>query len=216
MNKKKTKKTENYVYIKPIVYPSKKHNPQWHRDLFFEKDFTDYETVKKNADFIKWIDGTNPLTGRKCKTNRKTHMAVGRKLGYKTFNFYTRIIKILDSEKYLNDNKNKYIELENIKKYNISLKDICNKIDDLKWGETLLHNNIEYKPRVVNKNMLNHIEDDCGGNMKFSSYKYEPCECHICEDWGGCDKGGVNIYECDRCGFKYGIIETYSKNYKGK
>jgi len=88
------------------------------------------------------------------------------------------------------------------------------KINELTdWTDFIEYNDVKYGLKhIVNKI---HRYNNCLGNITDTELPYEACMCHLCEDWGGCNRDFKTnwIIKCDKC--EYEDKYTYS-NYRNK
>jgi hypothetical protein len=205
-------------------YPSKKQEksyPLRYDNYVFEK-FNEMNTTEMLNDYNKWKNGINYKTNRKITINGKIHRELKQKfiINYRfssssvLFEYLTNI----NTQEYLQETEKikTKVNLENavIKNYNNMVDSIIEKIQKLeKWNSFI---EFEGKKYGIPNNINNiHRENNCFGLIK-EDY-YESCNCHCCEDWGGCNNPiGTQYYTCEKCNYKYSISTNYSKNYKGK
>lgn len=195
-------------------YPTIKDN-KLYKDRYQKEHFEKYKQIKESIEnYEKWKVGINFNTNRKIKIGGKIH----KKLGYEHFyiKFGNSCIKFtnlddINIEVYIQETEKLKEEIDN---YNLYVYNIINQINLLeKWEDYILFEGIKYGIPYVYKNI--HRGNNCFGIM-IEDY-VESCNCHLCEDWGGCsNSSGTQYYKCKKCDFKYFESISYFKNYKGK
>ena len=84
------------------------------------------------------------------------------------------------------------------------------KVIPLNWGDSYLFNGNHYGvPEIVNE--IIHRYQNCMGKVETH---YRPCECHLCEDWGGCGREGYETVTCSKCSKVFSNGEVSRRRWK--
>jgi len=177
------------------------------------------QLLQKENDYLKLINGRNPLTNRKIKMNGGTYYKVIHNNFYNIFPEEYFILKKINQIEYFKKveleeiriNKiNKKIERKNklIKIGNKIIDDIIKKILNLKnWNDYILFHNKKYgypyNVKTINDKNI-HIYNNCDGEIVLYDTDYS--ECHLCECWFGCGGGcsyTTKYYKCKECDYEY-------------
>jgi hypothetical protein len=170
---------------------------------FTQVDFINFDKLKKKSHFNLWFSGVNPETGNKIKINGDLHYRLGRNSGYKYYEYYQQL-QTIDRKAYYDETlkiMDEYaLTIVETAKLNDKIRELNKQIAALKWNEFIVFENKKYGIPKVTDNV--HNENDCKGKFKLLYTK--GCECHLCEDWNGCNNPKqTNIYSCEKCGFEY-------------
>jgi len=205
-------------------YPNKKEYityPLRYDEDVFKKAKKMKKDVELLSDYEKWKNGINYKTNRKIQIDGKMHTNLGDKFIIKfscchlsdefgkieTINYilFDDIISI-NKHKYLKKTKMIIDEINKnnteIKKYNLSVNNIIDKIKKLqKWNDFIEFNGIKYglDHKIINNI---HIENDCNGEMKYLHDEDE----YICRDRPFCNDysditNTYSVFKCNNCNY---------------
>lgn len=180
--------------------PPKQHkiyqNIYTHR--FSKEDFDKFREIEdennvETINYNKWKNGINPNSGRKIKIGGKPYNDLSYK--FSIFREYARFKKINKTEEeYIRETEN-LVKIQNAEKieidkknsiideYNAHIDNIINEINNLKnWNDYLIYDGIKYgNPCKIRDGI--HIENNCGGDIKYIEYE---SECAKCDNGWGC------------------------------
>lgn len=174
--------------------------------------------------YKKWISGINYATGKKITINSSYYNRIkkqliefiGRDIWLNEMNTYPKF-KDIDIEDYVKTTIMMQAEIDAInveraaavkakekelEPYNDQIQSIIKDIKQLKLFDEYIE--FEGKKYGISKIHLGyHREDNCLGKLDEINY-YEPCTCHLCEDWfgRGCNWDGGrerSYYKCKKC-----------------
>lgn len=229
-NNNYTYKLQNFLYKQKCInrfkierhYPNKKEYLKY--PIRYDKN-TLKKAMKMNKniellnDYNKWKNGINYITNRKIQFDGKIHQELKRKFIIDFFccrlsDEFNKIITPehilfediinIDRHKYLKETKLIVDEINKnnteIKKYNVFVDDIIEKIKNLqKWNDYIEFNGIKYG--LTNTIIDNiHVENNCGGEIKYCGWEdYGSDNIRpFCNDFG---KYIYEIYKCIKCNF---------------
>lgn len=204
------------------IYPNHRQNKSY-PFRFTTEDFDKYNEILNNKilqdNYKKWKNGINYKTNRNIKINGKIHEDLKSifMIKCKQHNILFNELNSIDFEKYLLETKTIYEDIDNKNKetniYNNIVDTIIKNINNLdNWNNFIYFETIKYGlPSVVNNI---HRENNCCGKI-IKDY-YESCSCSSCENWNGCNRGGIQYYKCNNCCYKTQNNLGDTRNYKGK
>ena len=217
---------DEIIRSEKLLVPKLKKIPEystWNR--FDEKSFAEYDSIINSENYRKWKSGINFLTNRKIKIGGKLHKELKNnfKIPRGDFYYYSDVDELdgVDKDEYMQETneldkeyiqKNKQVKLENdeiemknkeieeqnkeIMKQNETWRNLQDKIKLLKsWNEYIVLEGKKYGlPHVLNRI---HMENDCLGEMEYSS-----CECNNCENSYACSYSDTSYHRCNKCYYR--------------
>lgn len=181
-------------------------------ERFSIEQLEDFEKLKNNERYQKWLSGINPNTNRKIDINGRLYKKIGKEFIYIHQDPRN---KIQDIQLYSTETDNLLYQYENertsIDKYNNAVQTVNEKIKSLKYNEYIELCGIKYGIPKYYNNICR--VNDCLG--EFES-EYIPCGCHSCEDWNAGHEGKTKL-RCKKCNIEYllnPVIQTYKGSYR--
>jgi|688.fasta_scaffold350800_2 hypothetical protein len=204
----------NYVNYLSGQIINKKESPY----RLTQADFEKCDTILKDPNYIKLLNGVNYKTGRTIKIKGDVYNIV-----LKEFNIRGNIppedIITINREEYLEKSKaiiseiaeynSKYKHI--IDKYNDAMKikilacekynrDCLEAIEQIKklttWDSYIEHHGLRYGIPEIHENI--HRKDDCMGVFEYSDIQI--CDCFACNHHGCCSNPIKQIFKCSVCG----------------